>query len=37
MMIGFIISFSVFNVMMKLTCILILGLMVAKVVENCLQ
>lgn len=36
-MIGFMVSFSVFNVMLKLTCILALGLMVAKVVEYCLQ
>ncbi len=36
-MIGFMVSFSVFNVMLKLISILILGLMVAKIVEVCLQ
>ena len=36
-MIGFIVSFSVFNIMLKLTGILILGLMVARIVESCIQ
>ena len=36
-MIDFTVSFSVLNIMLKLSCILLLGLMVAKVVEYCLQ
>lgn len=36
-MVEFIVSFPVFNVMLKLISILILGLMVAKIVDVCLQ
>ena len=36
-MVELIVSFPVFNVMLKLISILILGLMVAKIVDVCLQ